>query len=403
MRRFGAGAAVFVVAFLAMVGYCRWWQWLEDTREAEAQAAEAQIDAVRSVDGMAGWLVSGAGITDYNGEYSAAGSHGGKSYYSHVGTLKTYYLFWDNAGYGYQWLLGEDVEDAGGSSAYGGAGETLPANPWSVLLGEAPAPNLSEIIDDAGESLESPVGVLVDEAPEDGWWDLTVTVPNVSNTSETEAQDIICAWYTETEPYTLIAYETETVTAGSKVTATFDFGRHPEVNGYLLIWGGPFIRVPLVSGAYYEAWNVGWVFPDPPRVITLGSRLSGPEMTTGAEAEPGAGDRLSGYSVLLDVGDVEFASGFGVMQHVEAEFASAYTTAIRPGVYAPSSIGVFGEVSAEAESSYSVRGERVEKTILASYSVNGKLVPVEFASAYTTEGTIGGGPGMLLMALMQDN
>jgi hypothetical protein len=281
----------------------------------------------------------------------------------------------------------------------------LPGNPWeSTAEGAAPpGPNLSEIIDDAGESLESPVGVLVNEAPEGGWWDLTVTVPNVSNTSETEAQDIICAWYTETEPYTLIAYETDTFTAGSKGTATFNFGRHPEVNGFLLIWGAPFIRVPLVSGAYYEAWNVGWVFPDPPRIITLGSRLSGPEMTTGAEAEPGAGDRLSGYSVLLDVGDVEFASGIGVMQHVEAEFASAYTTAIRPGVYAPSSIGVFGEVSTEAESSYSVRGERVEKTILASYSVNGKLVPVEFASAYTTEGTIGGGPGMLLMALMQDN
>lgn len=396
MRRYLPHVLTFVLAFALVVGYGEFCTWQVNRPEAVAAP-----EPVRSVDGMAGWLVSGAGITDYNGEYSAAGSHGGKSYYTHVGTLKTYYLFWDNAGYGSQWLLGEDMEDAGGASAYGGAGETLPANPWSVLLGEAPAPNLSEIIDDAGESLESPVGVLIDEDP-DGWWDLTVTVANVSNTSESESQDVICAWYTESEPYTLITYETETVIPGSKGTVTFNFGRHPEVHGFLLIWGAPFIRVPLVSGAYYEALNVGWVFPDPPRIITLGSRLSGPEMTTGAEAEPGPGDRLSGYSTLLDVGAVEFASGIGVMQHVEAEFSSAYTTAIRPGVYAPSAIGIFGEVSAEAASAYSTRGERVEKQVLTSYGVMQNMALAEFPTAYTIESTIGGGPGMLLMALMQD-
>ncbi len=397
MKAYMPHVLTFVLVFALVVGYGEVCEW--QANRPEAIAAVAAPEPVRSVDGMAGWLVSGAGDDSYNGTYEIGGTHGGRPYYAYAGATGTRYLFWQTDGE--QWALDRFLGAAAAAEAYYcyGGGE-LPGT-WEATSGTPPAPTVSEIIDDAGESLESPVGVLIDEDP-DGWWDLTVMVPNVTNTSETESQDIICAWYTESEPYTLITYETETFIAGSKGTATFNFGRHPEVNGYLLIWGAPFIRVPLVSGAYYDAFNVGWVFPDPPRVITLGSRLSGPEMTTGAEAEPGAGDRLSGYSVLLDVGAVEFASGIGVMQHVEAEFASAYTTAIRPGVYAPASYGVFCPVSAEAASSYSVRGERVEKHVLASYGVMQNMALAEFPTAYTIEGSIGGGPGMLLMALMKD-
>lgn len=394
MRAYMPHVLTFLLAFAAVVGYGEFCTWRAN--RAEAVAAVAAPDQVRSVDGMAGWLVSGAGDASFDGPYVEAGDHEGVAYYTIGSGVDTRYLFKDE---GYWWLA-RSLDWAGAD--YVSAGADLPGNPWDVQIGpSAPAPNLSEIIDDAGETIEDPVGVLIDEDP-DGWWDLTVTVANVSNISERESQDVICAWYTKTEPYTLVAYETETFIAGSKGTAIFNFGRQPEVHGYFLVWGAPLIRVPLVSGTYFEALNVGWVFPNPPRVITLGSRLSGPEITTGSEVAPGAGDRLASYGTLLDVGAVEFATGYTVMQHVEASFASAYTTTIRPGVYAPTSYGVFCPVSAEAATAYSTRGERIEKQVLASYGVMQNLALAEFPTAYTIEGTIGGGPGMLLMALMKD-
>ena len=165
MRRFGACAGVFVVAFLAMVGYCRWWLWLEDTREAEAQAAEAQIDAARSEDGMAGWLVSGAGDGSYNGAYTEAGTHNGQAYYTNAAEDRV--LAWnDDDG---RWVLHTALPtDFGDGEYWGEDDEPLHGGTRSAQAGAAPAPNLSEIIDDEGESLESPVGVLVNETPEGG-------------------------------------------------------------------------------------------------------------------------------------------------------------------------------------------------------------------------------------------
>ncbi len=89
----------------------------------------------------ADWVIGGAGDASYNGDYSVAGTHGGKTYYVGPSPTNNRYLFWEI--YSELWLLADALEDA--TSGYSGTGADLPANPWSVWLGEdmAPAPTLS--------------------------------------------------------------------------------------------------------------------------------------------------------------------------------------------------------------------------------------------------------------------
>lgn len=392
MKAYMPHVLTFLLAFALIFGYGEFCTW-----QANHPEAVAASEPVRS-DGMS-WLVADAGDANANGVYTLAGTYNEVSYYTNA-TGWELYLAVDELGSdpNYpRWALGTrgETEEYQGAAAEA----DLPANPWGVGSGTPGAPTLSAYT--PGDAFTAPLGVLIDEDPA-SWWDLTITVADLHNISETEAQTVSCAWYTQSEPYTLIATETFSFTAGSSGTATFNFGRHPEVHGYFFVWGDAFIRCELVAGTFFDMLNPGSVYPTWPVVATIGSVPNGPTITTGAAATPGAGDRLSGYSVLLDVGAVEFASGIGVMQHVEAEFATAYTTAIRPGVYAPASYGVFCPVSAEAATAYSTRGERVEKQVLASYGVMQNMALAEFPTAYTVEGTIGGGPGMLLMALMKD-
>jgi len=91
---------------------------------------------------MAEWVVSGAGDASYNGEYSEAGVYQGKPYYQHDDVVL--YLFWDGA----TWAL-HDFLQIGGQD-YVGTGADLPATPWNVGAGIAPAPTVTAAEEENG-------------------------------------------------------------------------------------------------------------------------------------------------------------------------------------------------------------------------------------------------------------
>lgn len=86
--------------------------------------------------GADGWSVSGAGVADFNGTYTRAGSHNDRTLYENEAGSE---LWWD----GSQWSIGALARGMG--VAYRGeAGADLPANPWTPANAAGPAPQVSE-------------------------------------------------------------------------------------------------------------------------------------------------------------------------------------------------------------------------------------------------------------------
>ena len=97
---------------------------------------------------MGNWIISGAGTAGYNGTYLEDGVGSGKPLYR---LDATHVLYWYPLAA--TWALGPSV----GSVYYLGTGADLPANPWSVGMGEAPAPTVAE----AEESDAGPLTVSI--------------------------------------------------------------------------------------------------------------------------------------------------------------------------------------------------------------------------------------------------
>ena len=98
----------------------------------------ARYDLGWEGEDMADWTVTGAGDDSYNGDYTEAGTHNEKPYYTHGEGAGTRYLYWDGAA----WLL-QDSINPGENPAYYGTGDDLPASPWTAWEGTPPAPEVS--------------------------------------------------------------------------------------------------------------------------------------------------------------------------------------------------------------------------------------------------------------------
>lgn len=86
---------------------------------------------------MADWIVSGAGDGNYNGSYTAAGTHNGKPYYTKAAPVR--YLFWE----GTHWYV-DNALAISGTGYQSAAVADLPANPWTTEeFGIPPAPTVS--------------------------------------------------------------------------------------------------------------------------------------------------------------------------------------------------------------------------------------------------------------------
>jgi hypothetical protein len=137
MKTYLPHVLTFVLVFALVVGYGEVCEW-----QANRPEAVAAPEPVRSVDGMAGWLVSGAGDGSYNGAYTEAGTYNGFPAYEIAGGGRFLWAMPEMELI--QWFLSESL---GGAAAYVSAFDTaLPANPWSAVLGTDPAPTVSEYV-----------------------------------------------------------------------------------------------------------------------------------------------------------------------------------------------------------------------------------------------------------------
>jgi hypothetical protein len=110
--------------------------------------ANNQNNIVEAADGSGLWLywgiaideasldATGAGDSDYNDTYIQLSTYNGKP--SYQGITHSKWLWWDSTNS--RWVLSINT---GSAAAYVGTGTTLPADPWSVSGGVAPAPTLS--------------------------------------------------------------------------------------------------------------------------------------------------------------------------------------------------------------------------------------------------------------------
>lgn len=390
MRKYLLQVVFFAAVFGAVVGYCRVCEW--QSARAEVEVVDAATDlpgpyACMEV-GMADWTVSGAGDASYNGDYTETGTANSKPYY--VGGSGSRWLFWDTG----QWCLGED--DSVGLHAYQGTGADLPASSWSVNagVGTAPAPTVAAATPSRG-CLTNPIAVLVtgNSYPNGA----VVTVTGLNNTGA-EDQYVYFWHYTATEPHTYAwnrSYGTYLAPGATNQTAqTSPIQCGPNGALFVLRADSDDVTIDLDGAAGYE------VLSEVGNVVTIGQIDPGPDSSVADSTPAEAGESGSAYSTLLDIGDAESASAYTVHQRVVATFASAYTALVRPHVWARSNYGVFGAVSAEAASAYSTQGTVASRTFPSSYGVAGDAGDAEFATAYTVEGTVGGGPGMLMMMLL---
>jgi len=91
---------------------------------------------------VAGWTATEAGTAAANDSYVEAGTLNGKAYY--VGLVSGWYLYWGGMT-GAQWRLDPVLGKASDFAYYGVSpgGLSLPANPWNVGAGDAPAPTVA--------------------------------------------------------------------------------------------------------------------------------------------------------------------------------------------------------------------------------------------------------------------
>lgn len=87
---------------------------------------------------MPDFTISGAGDTDYNGDYTLAGTNLGANYYE---LDPTHVLQWDGA----QWYLANAVGNTTGEKYFSLDGDvsTVPLTGWTVNSGTMPAPTVA--------------------------------------------------------------------------------------------------------------------------------------------------------------------------------------------------------------------------------------------------------------------
>jgi len=86
------------------------------------------------------WTVSGSGTPICDGDYAKGGTLNGKDYFEKVGGGK--FLWWDDFFATVSWVISTDL--GGFTKDYVGLKwKALPANPWTVTSGDAPAPTVA--------------------------------------------------------------------------------------------------------------------------------------------------------------------------------------------------------------------------------------------------------------------
>ena len=108
-------------------------------KQQAAKAAKVVANKLRRGEKMDSYVVSGAGDTLYNGEYVPYGTYGGKTLYRKD---DGHWLSWTAPMMMvYRWCLGTVA--GAGDGYWGTAGADLPATPWIVSTGTAPAPTVT--------------------------------------------------------------------------------------------------------------------------------------------------------------------------------------------------------------------------------------------------------------------
>ena len=95
---------------------------------------------------MATWRATGAGDASYNGLYHESGTYNGKPVYRLAANPTGNAIWWNSLGTAV-WAMSTAPGDGEFTWAYAGnAGAAdLPANPWGIILGTAPAPTVAEV------------------------------------------------------------------------------------------------------------------------------------------------------------------------------------------------------------------------------------------------------------------
>ena len=94
------------------------------------------------------YVVSGAGIADINGTYVENGTNCGKPKYEFTNGATTYYLAFNNIGFGDYWIIGESeaLVDMPGSEYYiSSSSDTPPSSGWNVMNSGDPAPTVNAL------------------------------------------------------------------------------------------------------------------------------------------------------------------------------------------------------------------------------------------------------------------
>lgn len=117
-----------------------------DVAAAVAELRDGQVgvgpaEPLKELKPGMSWEVTGAGDATYDGVYEEDGTYNGQPAY----TNGSKWLYWNSFGF---WALeSSKTEPPSASQAYGGTGASLPATPWSVLAGIAPAPTVAEYVE----------------------------------------------------------------------------------------------------------------------------------------------------------------------------------------------------------------------------------------------------------------
>jgi len=276
---------------------------------------------------MAEWRVSGAGDGSYNGDYSAAGTHNGKAYYT--GGSPTRYLHWDSGSS--EWWLGTAL----GIDDYHGTGADLPANPWTTGMGIEPAPTVEEALPVPGTWISlKPVRAQLYQPGVDCC--LAAIQAYVRSTSGTKPIQAALYGYEAPATYPLIALSNMGEMDDSAGWVELGFGgSYPELSEgetyYLAVWAhwgaGEIARAATGSGAAFSVAPEMWPdWPDPGWLEYMAGALS----IAAVLGDDVAGGQ-HGFSYSVGAPDAPVAGGrhgFAYSVGVQGRHAFSYSVGI---------------------------------------------------------------------------
>lgn len=339
-----AGVLVVVIALIVMV-YAGWEPAPEGARRggpgSVGEALSGVMDDVSARDttptfaglskeltGMADWIVSDAGDDTYNGDYTEAGSFGGKPYYTKASPTR--YLYWDGL-----WIL-SPVLISGPGEYYYGTGSDLPANPWYVgATLSPPAPTVSAW----APPVETPWGPLIPIKAQE--------YLATSNTSiaaiRVNCRDVggwgrlRAALYDASEDLIAVTQEGHATAAGGWVELQFA-GTYPTLsNGltyYLAAWAPyPATQVAGNAGVPGDGGKSDITEP-PPTYDTWPDPVELTDMAGSYDIEPVVGSDVAG-----DYHQGAYSAGEGA----EGELAAAYSVGEQGHLRGGYSVGERGE------------------------------------------------------------